>query len=161
MVKIAVRFSSIFSSSGQKIEGKAAEVEDEVIAASSKDVKRPDALEGEAVLSIRRLHILQERPYLDEETRLVLRLWPGIDSKDCCYDRITLFGQKFGIALPLALERVTPFLYPELQAKRLSIDVSTPVLHLERTVFDQIGRKVEWRSGFLRVSAVSYCSVTS
>lgn len=159
--EMAIRFSSIFSEAGHKIDGHVTCEQSAVGAPTDEERSHLDVVAADVVVRSKRVHTYHERPFMVEKAVLAARHFAGIDPSGLTYNRLTSLAQKHGVHLAYATEVVTPVLCPQELVQKLGATPDTPILHVERTVYTDRNVRVEWREGWCHLKDKHYMSVTS
>jgi GntR family transcriptional regulator len=142
---LAWRYDNIRDKDNQGIVGAVTATEASIAPASATEQQRLCLSDGDRVVRIRRVHMNGNRPYIYEEASLPERLFPDLISRVGFAQRIPDLAQQFGLVLGRGVEDVSVAVADEAVAGKLSIDVGTPLLRLDRVVFAIDGNAVEWR----------------
>jgi GntR family transcriptional regulator len=159
--EMASRFCSVFNAMGQKINGQITCLRSEFALPDDDEVRRLRIGRDEKILRSWRLHSYRNRPLMYERTSLVTRHFAGLECSVLGSHRITSLAQRQGLHLSHAAETVRPVCCPEDVATELEVEPTTPVLHLERTVFTDRNVRLECRIAWCHLVEESYMSVTS
>ncbi|RCS59276.1 GntR family transcriptional regulator [Parvibium lacunae] len=114
---------------------------------------------GDAVILVKRILYLQERPTVLEEIWL-----PGLQFKGLTAERLAaykgpmygLFETEFGTRMIRASEKIRAVAADQACAESLKVTVGTPLLLVERVAFTYGDQAVEWRRGFYRTDHHAY-----
>jgi len=112
--------------------------------------------EGEDVVRINQVRTLDGKVYLTENISLPARLFPGL-ADGPIPTRISELCRRYHILPDHAVENVSVRAVTPAAATDLSLPEATPTLHIERIVFSQKDRPIEWRRAFCRLpKEISY-----
>ncbi len=89
--------------------------------------------------------------YMTEEVSMPARLFPNLLDTEPLPTRITAVTQRYGLLPDRAVEEVTVKAVPDEQARELGLAPGTPTLHIDRLVFTDRDRPIEWRRGFCKL----------
>jgi GntR family transcriptional regulator len=143
--ELALRFSNLRLASGERISGQIETVDISEKPASEAERARLRLGPKDRVYRMRRRRIFENRPFMIEDVSLPAALFPALTDRMPLSQRVTLLAQQYGILLGKAEERITLGLASADAAKALTIEVSSPVLVLDRVVLTLDARPVEWR----------------
>jgi len=117
--------------------------------------------QGDAVVAIRRLRLLADRPAIYEFIAAPAELFPGLaelgdDLPNTLYD---LYQRRWGVTIGRAVERLKAVPAPLAEAEALGAGPGDPLLEIDRVAQDLEGRAVEWRVSHCRCDTLHYESV--
>src|SRR5262245_35568088 len=153
---LAVRYSNIRARSGGHIGGEVEVLEVGGGTANEAECVRLRLRMHERVHRIRRLRLIEGKPFMFERVSMPAALFPGLGQEKPMSHRIVVLAQQFGILLGKGEERVSIGAASEEVARLLKIEPATPILLLDRTVHTLEGRPVEWRLGECEMSDKYY-----
>lgn len=159
--EMAIRFSSIFSATGHKIDGRVMCEQTGIGIPTDEEREHLDVAGSDRVIRSRRVHSYHDHPFMIENSTLAMRHFAGLEPGNVKIQRLTSLAQRFGVHLSYATEIVTPILCPADHTEGFGITAETPILHIERTVFTDRNVRVEWRQGWCHLRDKRYISVTS
>ena len=145
--ELAVRFSNIRNSAGQRIVGELQLLSQTKGAATATEQERLELTAGEPIVRTKRLRRDQGRAFMHEEACLAASRFPGLEGADVGSYSISALAQQHGVHLARASERLTLEEASPEAAGRLAVAPSTPLLKVDRVVFAMSGQPVEWRVG--------------
>lgn len=144
------RFFNLFDTDGKPIgpDSKSAHV---VQAKATADERRKLGLGmNENVIRISRVRTREDRPFVVETLILPASRFARLEKLESLPNTLYDHLQKhFGITVARGDERIVPVVAGRRQAKALDVDEGTPLLKLDRLMYDLDGNVIEWR--------VSYC----
>lgn len=102
--------------------------------------------DGDQVVSVFRVRELDEVPVLEESIAIPASYVPGMENLDeVPIFLLSYYYEKFGIAMHRSEEMISAELADASLTVTLSIEAGSPILRLERVLFDTTGRPFEWR----------------
>lgn len=125
--------------------------------AKSQERQKLDLEEGAKVVEIRRTRLIDEVPTLVETVIVPLVLFPDIDEIGALPNTLySLYQSRYGNSVVEADEQLRADAATREDARRLNIEVGTPILHIDRIAIAIGGRKVEWRISRVTTDKVVY-----
>lgn len=88
------------------------------------------------------------RPSSFEKATVPADLCPGLPQRQRAAERVTLLAQSYGLKLGEAKEHASTSVADEQCATKLGIGVGTPIIVLDRVIFEASGRALEWRMSY-------------
>ena len=116
--------------------------------ASAEEARRLSVAPGRPVLRTTRVMHHQSQPYFYELAVMAVDRFPGFDLADTGDYVLAALGQKHGVLLGQATEKLTLSEAPEEVAAALELDTGTVLMKLDRTINSLGGEPLEWRVGF-------------
>jgi GntR family transcriptional regulator len=116
---------------------------------------------GDPVVRLRRVRIIDHLPLFNEYITVPQALFPGLENESIDGIPNTLYDyyqQKYNVTIFSATERVSAIPASPDDSKRLSVEVDTPVLRLERISCDIKGKPVEYRVTHMLTQGYHYYS---
>lgn len=159
--EMAIRFSSIYSSAGLKIDGHIVCEHSSAGPATDVDRSHMDVTGSDTVFRSTRVHWHSDHPFMIEKSTLAMRHFSGLSEAGLKCQRLTSLAQRHGVHLACATEIVRPMLCPLEFAGKLGISTDTPILHIERTVHTDRNVRVEWRQAWCYLHDKHYMSIVS
>ncbi|TQV67731.1 GntR family transcriptional regulator [Exilibacterium tricleocarpae] len=109
------------------------------------------------VVEIRRTRLIDAVPTVAETVVLPLYLFPDIDEiGDLPNTLYSLYQSRYGMSVVEADEQLRVDTANREDARRLEVEVGTPLLHIDRIAIAIDGKKVEWRISRLTTNNVVY-----
>lgn len=158
--EMAIRFSSIENSLGQRIAGHVTWSEAEMVVASEEDQKKVEMHNAEPIMRVRRIRSYRDHPFMYEEMILVAKYFPSISMEVAKTSRLSALAQKCGLQLSHAVETVKPVICPAERMSALGLQEAVPILLTQRKTFSLKGVPVEARTGWCHLRDKNYVSVT-
>lgn len=153
---LALRFSNIRNELGQRIAGEVSACWQAPSVASPDEQCRLKIGPTEAVVRTRRLRKNAGRPFVFEEAVLAVGRFSGLAPETVGNYRLSALAQQYGLLLGRGVERVSAVAATHEVAGKLRVEAGTPVLLLDRLVFDVGERPVEWRRGHAFLAYETY-----
>jgi GntR family transcriptional regulator len=101
---------------------------------------------GAPVIEIVRVRVIDEKPAILEKIVLSLALFPDIDKKGPLPNALySMYQRDYGQNVSTAEEELRADAATREDAKRLGVEIGTPLLHIERVGIGVDGTRVEWR----------------
>ena len=117
--------------------------------ATAQEQQRLQLDDAAFVLRIKQLLHLDQRPFMYEEASLPLARFPGeVPARLATSYRICTLAQAHGIRLGKATETISAGEANAAVARLLGIPVGARIWKLDRIIFADDGRPVEWRVGY-------------
>ncbi len=114
--------------------------------ARAADLKKLNLEPGAQVVEIVRVRVIDDRPAIHERIVLPLALFPDIDKRGPLPNALySLYQREYGQNIATAEEELHADAATREDAKRLGVQVGTPLLHIERIGIGVDGTRVEWR----------------
>ena len=139
------RFNKVVDARGRPIGSK---VETLLQTARPAEIKERERLRlgtGETVVRSERLWRERERPLMYEEAFLALGRLPGLRVEDIGDYRLLALAKRCGVHLASAQEQISLAVATPDTAKHLVVAAGIPLLRLDRVVFAEREKPVEWR----------------
>lgn len=151
------RFFNFFGSEGQRIEPDSRDLKAAEGRASAEERSRLMLAPAARVIRISRLRTMGGEPFILETIALPAALFPGLAQEpvipNTLYDH---FQKAYGVTIARGSERLTATAADADQADALGIAEGTPLLRLDRVMYDLQQRPVEWRVSDCRTDLASY-----
>jgi GntR family transcriptional regulator len=141
------RFNSLVDEGGRPIGSEIGLLRQATGQADASEQKRLQLGAGDMVLRSERLWSEQGRPLMYEEASLALSRLPGLDAAAAGDYRLTALAQLCGVHLASAQEEIRIAKATPLVAGHLAVEAGTPLLRLDRIVFTDGERPIQWRAG--------------
>ncbi len=148
----AIRFSNIRDASGRRVLGDMVLIDQKVGDANEAERQRLRLAQDSRVLRTTQLRHLQARPFMFENTVIALDRIPGFDGAGAGTYRISALAQRHGVHLSRASERLSMTRATPEAASHLAVAPATPLIRLDRVIFDMEDNPVEWRVGCCHLS---------
>jgi GntR family transcriptional regulator len=145
--ELAVRFSNIRASDGDRITGEIKMLGLTQGTANAAECGRLRLRPDDKVWRIQQVRLHRGEPFMVEDVVMPVSLFPGLDEPDALPNRIVVLAQQYGILLGRGDERVSIGTASASVAEMLSLKPGAAVLVLDRLVHDLDGQAVEWRLG--------------
>jgi GntR family transcriptional regulator len=145
--ELAVRYSNIRTSEGERITGEVHVVSIAQGSANAAECARLRLRPDDKVWRIQRVRMHKGEPFMVEDVVLPSALFPDLDEQKDVSSRIVVLAQQYGILLGKGDERVSIGAASTSVAEALNMKAGAPILVLDRLVHDLGGRAVEWRLG--------------
>jgi GntR family transcriptional regulator len=145
--ELAERFSNIRTADGERVTADALVLHVSQGTANPAECGRLRLRPDDRVWRIQRVRLHKGEPYMVEDVSMPAALFPALDEQKDFPQRFVVLAQQFGILLGKGEERISIGAASPEVAEALSLDVSAPILVLDRLVFALDGRAVEWRVG--------------
>lgn len=121
----------------------------EIVSASDDAVDKLEVEAGEELASLVRLRLADDEPLSVEHSLLVHRFCPGILSQDYANRSLrAMLAEEFNIHITHARQRIRAVPATRSLAELLGIDISAPILHIDRVSYSDGGLPIE----YLRIS---------
>jgi GntR family transcriptional regulator len=115
-------------------------------AARSAEVQKLGLSKGEQIVEILRTRLVDDRPVVFERNILPLRNFPDIDRKRPLPNALyAMFQRDYGVNIVSAEEELRAVAADAEDARRLPVQIGTPLLQIERVAIALDGSRVEWR----------------
>ena len=151
------RFFNLFDSDGNPIgpESKSARVTRGKATAIER--KKLGLGDDRDVFRISRVRTRNERPFIVESLVLPASRFGALDKLDEIPNTLYDYFQKhFGITVTRGDERIQAVAAGRIEAKALGVDEGTPLLKLDRQMYDLDGNVIEWRVSFCHLENAYY-----
>lgn len=158
--EMAVRFSSILNSDGQRIAGHVASAEVVTELPTQEECQKLRIQPTEKVIRMTRIKHYHDHAFAVELISLVARTFADVSMSKLKSSRLTSLAQSVGLSLSHGVEEVTPIMCPEDKLEIFGLSQPEPILLLRRTVFDLKGVPVEFKKSWVRLTEKQYVSVT-
>lgn len=143
------RFFNLFDETGAPIVPNSIDARVALAKATAAERKQLRLGPNANVIRISRIRTRLDRPFIVETLALPASRFGGLERQtpipNTLYDH---FQKQFGITVTRGDERVSPVLAGKREAKALRVDVGTPLLKLDRRMYDLEDSVVEWRVSF-------------
>ena len=146
--ELAIRFSNIRSSDGQRVSGSVAKSTIEIGLANEAEREQLNLHANAQVFRIKRVRHDQGHPFMVEDVALPAAIFPDLDKRPDRSHRVTLLARQYGILLGKATEKLRLAAASPDIATALEVAPESPVLVLDRLVLALDSRPVEWRIGY-------------
>jgi GntR family transcriptional regulator len=153
---LAGRYDNIRARDGRQVVGLPRGGEVASGPANPAERTRLQLADGEAVVRIKRVQLIGDRPFMYEEVVLPARHFPELGERTQVLQRVADLAQEFGLVLGRGSESVSVAIAGETVAAGLGVAKGTPVLRLDRLVCAIDGRPVEWRIASCHLQDESY-----
>jgi len=145
--ELAVRYSNIRAPDGERIGGDVSVVEMSEGQANQSECVRLRLRPHDRVWRIQRIRVFKGEPFMVEEVSMPAALFPGLAEQRDVSHRVVVLAQQYGILLGKGEERLSIGNASPAVAATLQVAPGSPVLVLDRLVYNLDGRPVEWRLG--------------
>ena len=145
--ELAVRFSNIRASDGERVTGEIRMLGLTQATANPAECGRLRLRPEDKVWRVQQVRLHRGEPFMLEEVSMPVSLFPGLDEQEALPHRIVVLAQQYGILLGKGDERISIGSASETVAQALNLKVGAPILVLDRLVHDLDGHAVEWRLG--------------
>ncbi len=149
--KVPSRFSALQQGDGEIANAKAIVISTAIGSATDEERNRLRLAEGEDCVRLCQVRLLNDEAFMVEEVSLPSRLFPHLLDTVPIPTRITSMTQRYGLLPDHAVEEVTVRALPEDAARDLGVDAGTAMLHIDRVVFTDKDRPLEWRRGYCKL----------
>ena len=120
-------------------------LENELVLASDDVVDQLEVEPGEELASLVRLRLADDEPLSVEHSLLVHRFCPGILGQDYANRSLRkMLADEFNLHIKSARQRIRAVPATSSLAELLEIDVSAPLLHIERVSYTEEGTPIEY-----------------
>jgi GntR family transcriptional regulator len=143
--ELAVRYSNIRTTDGERITGEVNLVNITQGSANAAECGRLRLRPDDKVWRIHSVRLHKGEPFMVEEVVMPAMLFPDLDEQNDLPSRIVVLAQQYGILLGKGDERVSIGAASPEVAETLGLKPGSPILLLDRLVYDLSGRAVEWR----------------
>ncbi len=129
--------------------------------ATAKEANALGIEEKAPVIRIRRIRIIDRLPLFNEYITLPQSIFPSMTEESVDSIPNTLYDyyqQRYNVTILRAKEWVSAVAATPDDAKRMAVDVGTPVLRLERICYDIKGKPVEYRITHMLTQGYRYYS---
>lgn len=141
-----IRFSNLRGRDGKRVTGTIAHKTVEVVAANAEELARLELRAGDLVYRCERVRELYGRKFMVEQLSVPKSRLPDIELDEFGIARVVAIAAKRNkMILGNGFERVSVSRASPAVAQALEIDPDTPMLHLDRTVYELNGPPLEWR----------------
>ena len=121
----------------------------EIVPASEDAIEKLEIEPGEELASLVRLRLADDEPLSVEHSLLVHRYCPGVLGQDYANRSLRqMLADEFNIHITSARQRIRAVPATQYLADLLEIDLSAPLLHIERVSYADTGTPIE----FLRIN---------
>jgi GntR family transcriptional regulator len=145
--ELAVRYSNIRTTDGERITGEVEQVSITPGSATAAECGRLHLRPEDKVWRIRRVRMHKGEAFMVEDVVMPAALFPDLDEQKEPPSKIVVLAQQYGILLGKGDERISIGAASAEVAETLKIKPGMPILQLDRLVHDLSGRTVEWRIG--------------
>ncbi len=149
-------FNNIRDHNGACVEGEFLRLSIETSHPNNLEQAKLELRREDRIIRERRLRRRRGENFLYEEIAVAITRLPGFPERPGVDYRITTLALDCGVLAARAVEHVTPVSLPENVAEPLGVDVDTPTLRLDRTIFTDDDWPIQWRLGYLLTARVEY-----
>lgn len=100
---------------------------------------------GTPVVFIRRLRDIDDTPVMVESITIPAAYVSGLDTDDIPIFILSHYLDRYGVVIHRSEEKISAEIAEESLASQLQVEAGSPILRLERVLFDSTGRVFEWR----------------
>jgi GntR family transcriptional regulator len=113
--------------------------------ASPEERARLELEADEPVIRIRRVRLIQQKPFMLEDISMPAARFPGLERQLRPPIKIAAMAQQYGLLLGSAKEKVSLTRADREIAEALAVPTDTPLLHLDRLIHLMDGPPIQWR----------------
>ena len=122
-----------------------------------REQEKLDLEASDEVIEIRRVRLVDDKPAVYESVVLPVKFFPDLDQRGELPNALySLFQSEYGVNIVTAEESLWADLATKTDAKRLSIAVGAPLLHIDRVALTIDQKKVEYRSSQCLTQNLAY-----
>lgn len=158
---LAIRFSNIRSSDGQRVCGSVTRATVAMAPASEAECRRLQLHSSAPVFRTQRVRHDKGRPFMVEDIVLPAALFPDLDKREDGSHRIVVLARDYGILLGKAMERLSIAAAAPDIASSLELAPGSPILVLDRVICTLDGQRAEWRVGSCHLRDLAYVAENS
>lgn len=115
--------------------------------------------EGEQVVEIRRVRIIDGEPAVREKIVVPISLFPELDQQEALPNTLySLYQSVYGVNISAAREEVSAVLATRADQRELGVDEGAPILRIERIAMGVDGRRAERRESRCAMGRVVYAA---
>lgn len=141
----AERYSNIRGRDGERQAGEVKILNAIEAPAHERECSRLRLRSHERVLRIRRLRLVDGKPYMLEDVAMPAALFPGLAAQKDTAQRLGVLAQQFGVLLGKGEERIAIGSAAPDAASALQVAPAATIMVLDRVIYTLEGKPAEWR----------------
>ncbi|MBU2511302.1 GntR family transcriptional regulator [bacterium] len=127
--------------------------------ANKGEIERLDLKQGEKVVRLKRIRLLNKKPVIVEHISLAVKMFSDFGKKEDIPNTLyELYESQYDVRVMKAVEKLRAVKLKKEDAIHLELPEGTPVLEIDRTAISLDQRPVEWRLSYIDTQNYFYLS---